>query len=264
MKQKEKKIGKRIINYPFIIIVVGLFLSIVTIVNAVPQGLTDVINIENSTKGSTAGLMVNESQGGGYIYTMNITGVSQNSRWKAYVGNVSGKLTLDDSTGSTIYDWTLTTVTTGRLFATRNDATPSWTNVNCTWTFTADYDTNNRSIEELENNALSHTSVDDNISATFAIINNSQFNVGSITIAENTCYTIHTYVNATTYADKKQTDRFEEVILYDGTLPIYATLLEQDEEGFDNNTYDFQIILPEDGSSDFASSTAYYFFLELD
>ena len=43
---------------------------------------------------------------------------------------------------------------------------------------------------------------------------------------------------------------------------VYATILEQDAQGFDNNQYDFQMIVPEVGLT-WSSSTAYYFYVEL-
>ena len=47
----------------------------------------------------------NRSDAGGTITTMVLSAVQQNDKWKAYVGNVSGSLTLDDSNGYTIYRW---------------------------------------------------------------------------------------------------------------------------------------------------------------
>ena len=44
---------------------------------------------------------------------------------------------------------------------------------------------------------------------------------------------------------------------------IYASKIETDETGFDSLTYDFQMLVPEDGTTGFASSTAYYFYVEL-
>jgi len=35
--------------------------------------------------------------------------------------------------------------------------------------------------------------------------------------------------------------------------------MEQDLKGYNNETYDFQLIVPEDGSNGFTGSTSYYF-----
>jgi hypothetical protein len=62
---------------------------------------------------------------------------------------------------------------------------------------------------------------------------------------------------------------FEEIALYDGATEagggniIYASILEEDVAGYDGATYDFQMIVPENGLSTFSSRTAYYLYVEL-
>ena len=82
-------------------------------------------------------------------------------------------------------------------------------------------------------------------------------------------------------------DDFEEVLLYDGGYQgsnvsngginqtnntnfkniVYASIIEEDAHGYrgnaDNQTYDFQMLLPEVGLSSWTSSTPYYFYVEL-
>ena len=241
----------------------ALLLSAI-IVYSTPFGAT-ITYISNETKQATNGTIANFTDGdetsGGYIFYTNISGVQQNPRWKAFVGNASGKLTLDDASSNTIYDWTLTGSPTGQIYATRDSGSINWTGIRCAY----------RNITELENINMSLTSKNDNITTTFSVTNNTAFTVGTVTIAENTCNTTHLYVN-----DTAQTDNtFQEVLLYDGpptqlmneTLPstsmIYAVTLESDIYGFDTQTYDFQMIVPEIGLSTWTSSTAYYFFIEL-
>jgi hypothetical protein len=197
---------------------------------------------------------------GGSITTMKLNATSQNLRWKAFVGNVEGTLTLDDGSGYTIFDWGTSTVG-GVVYATRSSAAVNWDRLNCTWWITGD--TTNRSVEEYENQEMNHTSIADNLTATFAQRDHSSFYVHHRQIQEDSCYAIHTYVN-----DTPQSTDFEEVLLYDGTnltdgSIVYATILEQDKQGFDNESYDFQMIVPENGAQGFKSSTAYYFYAEL-
>jgi hypothetical protein len=52
--------------------------------------------------------------------------------------------------------------------------------------------------------------------------------------------------------------------LYDSTSIIYATILENDLAGYDGQTYDFQMLVPENGSQGFTGATAYYLYVELD
>jgi hypothetical protein len=236
-----------------------------------PQGPSDITDITNETKGDTAGTERNETEGAGYIYTIAITTTSQNQRWKAYVGNVTGTLTLDNAAGSTIYDWTLSSSIAGRLYATRTSTTPSWTTINCTWAFASGlYDagnaneTENRSIEEDENIELNQLRADDNITTTFNETNHTSFWVGDTQIPENYCYNTNTYINETRHGGDQYADTYDEIILFDGTLPIYTTKLENDHIAYNETyTYDFQILLPEDGTEGFQSSTAYWFYVEL-
>ncbi len=229
-----------------------IFISLSFISLAVPQGITEIINIENRTESASAGLEINTS--GGTISLINITGVSQNLRWKAYVGNVTGKLTLDDSTGSTIYDWTMSSLT-GEIYATRTSNIPSWSTIKCA----------NTTILENENLLLNHTSSDDNITKTFEGVTHNSFYVGSILIPNNECPTTNTYVNSAA-----QDQNFEEIVLYDGpneTIEsgnvIYASIINASTTGYNNEIYDFQMILPEVGLTSWESSTAYYFYAEL-
>lgn len=217
----------------------------VHLASAVPVGPTVVFNSsETSTPASAA--MINTT--GGSITTVVLNATSQNLRWKAYVGNVSGRLTLDDAGQSTIFDWTLAAVV-GEVYATRSSDTISWAYVNCS----------NQSAIAGEEVALNHeNNPDDNISATFSTQIHDDFYVGSRLINQNTCYSLHPYIN-----DSSQSDYFEEILLDDGTNIVYASILEQDMFGFDNRTYDFQMIVPEDGSPGFSGSTGYYFYVEL-
>lgn len=216
---------------------------------AIPLAASDVVVAANETiNSSSGGTVVNIS--GGYIATVNVTAVTQNPRWKGIVGNVTGSFTLDDAAGSTLYEWSSTSVS-GEVYAARNGSSISWTSVNCS----------NVTWMEQENYRLNHTNSDDNITATFDATDNTQFFLGSTLIAANTCPTINTFVSDAAPVG----DEFEEVILYDsaGQNAIFATIMEQDQTGFDDSTYDFQMIVPEIGYAGFDGATAYYLFVEL-
>jgi hypothetical protein len=250
MKEKSKRrLG--------IVIIVAIFLLAVVKVMAVPTSPT-ITTISNSTKGSSSGQIVNSSgndtqypnKAGGFIFTINLEGISQNNRWKAYVGNVSGKLTLDDANDYTIYDWTMTTSISGEVYATRTSGSINWASINCSNTTTL-------SAEEI---AMNHTSnPSDNITRTFNETSHNEFYVGDIRIPVSQCPSTNLYVNDT----RGISDDFEEIVLYDGTNIVYSTIMEQDTRGYSNATYDFQMILPEMGTSGWSSSTPYYFFVEL-
>ncbi len=247
MHKKEKKI---ILSG---ILLIGVFLTLIFIfsnelVSADPEGPSSVISVWNSTKNATSSAMVNIS--GGQIAALNLTISSQNTHWKAFVGWVSGAFTLDDASGSTIYDWKLST-TTGRVYTTRDSSTVEWNLLQC-----ANTETN----LEAENVAMFHNRTSDNITATFSHPGtHSAFWVAGRNIGANTCPTLNTYVN-----DLSQDDDFEEMALYDGTSIIYATILEDNLVGYDGQPYDFQMLVPENGSQGFTGATPYYLYVELD
>ena len=229
-----------------------IFLSLVY---AAPVGPSATL-VESRTRAIPGNATINESTGGGYIYVHTFDVLEQNKRWKAYVGNVTGSLTLDDASGYTIYDWDLGTVT-GEVYATRDIDTVNWTGITCA----------NISHLTDEDSAMSHTRID-SINNTFngSSKNHPAFLVGPIDIPQDDCYSILTYVNDTA---QSTTEYFPEIVLYDNDSKIvYATKMENNLPGFDgannsvNNTYDFQILVPENGQSS-SSSIAYYFYVEL-
>ena len=263
MKAKQNlKIEMLILLSLFFILIFSL------IANSTPAGVT-ITTLSNSTGVVTNGTKVNNTGGtgttaGAYIFTINVSGVQQDVRWKGYVGNVSGKLTLDDASSFTIYDWSLTSFS-GEIYATRQSGAINWTNIRCAYF----------NITEEENERLNHTNGADNITATFDGTDNKAMTVGTTTISANTCPTTNIYENDT----KDLSDNFEEIVLYDGmatynrTIPhnddyfnnvVYAQNLEGDFSGYaTGQTYDFQLVVPEVGLATWASATAYYFYIEL-
>jgi hypothetical protein len=238
-KQKETKTK-------IAIVATLLFLTIffTSFVIATPTGPSDINVTANETKATTAGQMINIS--GGIISKINITASVQNPHWKAFVGWIDGKFTLDDSSGSTIYDWTLTTVG-GEVYATRASGIANWGTISCA----------DATEITAEDTALDHAG-EDNITSTFTPASNAQtFVVAGTTIPAGTCSATNTYVGGA------KTAVFEEVILHDTSDIIFATILEEDEEGFDGTDYDFQMLVPENANSSWTSSTAYYLYVEL-
>jgi hypothetical protein len=223
-----------------ILLLSGIYLS------AAPDG-PSLVSVSNETKGTTSAAFFNIS--GGYISALNLTANVQNIRWKAFVGWVNGEFTLDDQGGATIYDWSLST-TTGRVYSTRDSSTIEWSSIQCA----------NRSTNlEAENVAMFHNSTQDNITKTFQYGTHNPFWVAGIPIGSDTCPTLNTYVG-----NASQDDDFEEMALYDSTSIIYATILENDLAGYDGQTYDFQMLVPENGSQGFKGATPYYLYVELD
>lgn len=248
---KIKKKGQKVKAELFIVLSLVVFFVFLGYVMADPEGPDDVTVLSNETKSTVGQKEVNIS--GGRIATLNLTATTQNTRWKGFVGYMVGTFTLDDASGSTLYDWTLASVD-GEVFATRNSSTVTWSNIKCA----------NTTILENENVEMNHTNSQDNITATFDDTTHSAFTVAGNSISADSCPTLNTYVN-----NASQDTSFEEVALWDGindTITanvVYSTILENDVTGFDNNAYDFQMVVPEIGLDTFTGSTAYYVYVEL-
>jgi hypothetical protein len=264
----------------FLILTLSATLSLLfTLVHAAPIGPTITV-LGNTTKVVTGTTKVNSTNGtefvnqtpGGFIFTLDVESRQQNSRWKAYVGNVTGTLALDDASENTIFQWSLTTVT-GEIYATRASGSVNWSGINCTWIYEGSTSAvaSTRSAEEAENAALSHTNKDDNITATFDKTNHSSIDIGGRIIGKDECFSVQTWQNDAeqVFPDSDEAN-FTQVILYDGAFDttngniVYTTKIEDDITGYDSSeTYDFQMLLPENGASGFSGSTAYYFYVEL-
>ena len=251
MKTQKKLVG---IFLGIALFMAVLLLITVEAVDPVPPNSIDILR--NVTKNTTGAQFINIS--GGRIAHIDINATIQNPRWKAFVGNVTGKFTLMDPEGETVFDWTISSIT-GRIYATANDTALSWSTVNCS----------NVTSLEWENDKFNHTRADDNITITFNATFNSTdnktysgshnpFYVGGIYMDASTCPTLNTYESS----NPQDTD-FEEVALYDGNNMIYASILEDDEAGYSGDTFDFQMIVPEIALPGYSSSTAYYIYVEI-
>ncbi|MBU1959559.1 hypothetical protein KJ680_14245, partial [bacterium] len=65
----------------------------------------------------------------GNITELSINATSATKSWQGYYGNISGKLTLDDSTNNTLYDWT-DLEPRGEIFASINSSV-NWPTIRC-------------------------------------------------------------------------------------------------------------------------------------
>ncbi|MBR9692788.1 hypothetical protein GOV07_02535 [Candidatus Woesearchaeota archaeon] len=216
-----------------------------------PAGAT-VINISTETVG--IGNPGNRSDPGGTITTITLNAVQQNLRWKAYVGNVSGYLTLDDSSGNTIYDWTFTTAINGQVYVSRYDNL-TFIGAQCA----------NQTIITAEDtfNNVTIFAAGDTINHTFNYTLHKGFTVTSSTqIANDTCPTTYTYINDSSQGNNAS-NPFQETLLQDpNDYLMYVTLIEDNVAGYDlARNFDFQLLVAE--SDQKATPTTYYFYTNL-
>ena len=250
MNPKNKNIisatKKTSIIFLLVIILALVFFSNKTPVVAIPQGATIT---SSQTENASVKQADSHTATGGSFTTLVLNVTSQTSKWKAYVGNITGKLTLDNSNNFTIYDWALTTLQ-GEVYVSRNDSV-TFGSLTCA---------NDGNISAEENYLNINSSSDDSISNTFNQTVHKSFVVGGTgTIQNSSCYAIATYVNDTSQpSDEGAT--FQEVLLSDGNDLVFTAILEDNQQGFDLGSYDFQLIVPDDPSG---TSTTYYFYAEL-
>ena len=231
----------------FFIGLVGL-LMLSRLVFALPSA-PGINYISNSS--AVSGLQNRSADAKGTITTVTLSANQQDYKWKAYVGNVTGKVALDDANGKSIYDWDLGTSSGGEVYVSRH-SNINWGSIGCA----------NQASIDAEHVALGISgSAADSINATFNYTTHKPMTVGTNPVLNN-CYSSATYIN-----DIRQTMNsaafFQEVLLRDTTTGnmVYSTFIESAHTGFDNNPHDFQLLVAENESA--TVPTNYYFWVEL-
>lgn len=241
----EAKIKMR--NTKLLLVFLLVVSSFAIWVHADPTGTSITYNFTDYGSTSTP---ANRIDPGGSITTIVLNAIQQNTKWKAYIGNITGSLTLDDSLGNTIFDWTLTaSEITGEVYASRASAI-TWANIACV----------TPAIITAEQSALGFTASSvDNITNTFNETTHQAMITAGVTIPANTCRSTATYINST--KQSQGSAYFQELLLTDTSNLVYATFINQDLIGYDNSSsVDFQMILADDPS---VVSTTYYFYAEI-
>lgn len=230
-----------------VLVLLSILSSISLVVHALPVGPTILFNAtDNATPRAAAQI----TTAGGSFTTLSLNVTSQTPRWKAYVGNVTGKLMLADANNKSIFDWTVTSVT-GEVYATRASSV-SWSGIACV----------NSSVLSTEEIGLNMSeSLPDTINRTFSSTVHKTFYVGTVRVQNSSCRSLATYVNGTAQTMTENAS-FQEIMLRDSASnAVYATLINQNATGFNNQKYDFQMIVPENEFQDIP--TTYYMYVEL-
>jgi hypothetical protein len=249
---KPKRSEEKATIFSFALMLALFLLLVVRSIEAVPEG-AGITYLSNSTKNATSPDSRLDNKG--TITVIHASTISQDMKWKAYVGNVSATLVLKDAQDYSIYEWTTLGGLTGRLFITRNSSV-NWASMACA----------NQSIMQEEQTMLNISgSVSDSINNTFRASSHKDFWVGTtVHILNSTCPSINTWVNNTAQATS-ESSLFQEVLLTDGRSMVYTTLMESDASSYrsDNvTTYDFQAIVAEGGIPSVGPFT-YYFYIEV-
>ncbi len=244
-KTRQRDIAIMLLTIVVAVTVMSLFVS------GDPTG-AQLTNISTSTKTASNPDFGNHSKGA--INTINLGATQQNSKWKAYVGNVTSSFVLDDADDYSIYQWDITSFT-GEVYMTRN-STITWSNIDCATSPN----------KELEDTVIGHTvTSEDSVNSTFTSLAHKGFYVGSKQILQDNCFSIALNINDSAQTPSA-TQPFTEVLLWDSDgKMIYTTFVEQDLSGYRNDTedttFDFQAIVP--AGIPGTPSYTYYFYLEL-
>ncbi|MFH0869568.1 MAG: hypothetical protein V1866_00745 [archaeon] len=233
----------------------SLYFALVGLSKAVPTGLIPSFIASDSGPTTDAG---SRADLGGTINTLSLDVVSQDQSWKAYVGNITGKMVLRNVNGISIYEWNInSSALAGYIFVSRNGSV-NWTLIRCA----------NSSIIWDEQLVLSMGgSSADNLNNTFNFTRHRamSFTGGISPVNANTCPSTATYVNGSMQGSM-DTAAFQEILLTDTTNLVYGTFIDQNSMGFDNNAsitkeYDFQFIVGENRSASIGNT--YYFYAEI-
>ena len=246
-KSRETYKGHRIA----VILIAAIFISSLSVLflveAATPEG-PSITYINNTSKTVTPATLRAGDQKG-TITTLNLNAQQQNDHWKAYIGNVTGKLVLQDAQGYNIYDWTLNTNFSGNIYTTRVNNVV-WSNVACA----------NTSTIAGEETFLNETSgAADTIANTFNSTGEAAFLAAGVSLSG--CQYTATYINSTSQT-QNATAKFQEMLLQDNTTLIYTTRIENNQMGYNpNSTFDFQMLVADSASP--GITLPYYFYIEI-
>ncbi|HIH23979.1 TPA: hypothetical protein HA251_03000 [Candidatus Woesearchaeota archaeon] len=244
--QESASVRKTCMTLITIIFMLGVAMLHAGFASGEPAG---VIVVSNTTVTPAQQPAATITTTGGSFTTMLLNATTQTMRWKAYVGNVTGTFKLQDASNFTLYDWAITTVA-GEIYASRNN-TINWADIRCAVNSTL-------GAEQTQLNIT--TSKDDSINRTFNASVHRSFYVGTKLITNSSCRAIATFVNGTRQTASESAS-FQEVLLDDTQRIVYTTLLENKARGYNNQSFDFQMIVAESDIN--PTPSPYYFWAEL-
>jgi hypothetical protein len=243
-------------------LVVLMAIAAIAIADAdVPYG-PDTITTIRSERGNLSGIAAKgASAQGGNVTELVINTTVLTKRWQGYFGNLTGEISLEDAAGNTFYSWPQGDISVvGEVYAA-NETVSDWLLVKCVnesfqgkgfdCTGEGESCLNMSAIES----AFGFNPADkDGVNETFAFTE-------EIVVGSRSLNCPATYI----YTDSAQTEgSWNETLLTvnntNNTL-IFASEVMTDGTGFDGNTWDFQIMVLDNG--DVEAPTSYQFYVEL-
>src|SRR3989338_8064271 len=110
------------------IIFAAVALLLVSLAYADPQGPTNIARGSSERAPSNAPTQVQAEAGN--VTSLQIVATKITSRWQGFYGNITGNITLSDSSSNSMYNW-METAPRGEIYAVNSSATPVWGEVFC-------------------------------------------------------------------------------------------------------------------------------------
>ncbi len=215
-----------------ILLALAVFLMLLGTASAAVNNATVSVGSESSYNSAVSAGSSSVTAGG--TAEANVTSTQSTSRWAGFYGSINGKIVLADATSHWFKNWTVSDVSGAYVYGSTASNPDFSTLAAATATDMPTW--------------LNTTDAADNFQNTFGASESATFNGQAVTAS----YT-ETYNNA-------GTETFKTYALKDGGSDlIWAALAQNDATGYNGNTVDYQLLVPVNG----ATSTAYYFFLEL-
>ena len=231
------------------------------------------LTVESSTRATPDSPQSVEAIAGN-VTELNIEGFSTTQSWQGYFGNVSGTIMLADSSDSVMYNWSLASPQ-GEIYASTNDSV-SWSDIQCL-NFTSDgtyasesgnggttsqHGTNLTQLETLFGIEFDDV---DGVNETFNLIGpgtHDLFYTNNLEFSEGECRNTRIFDSSGSGVN----DNFEEVLMYDPVTRsiIFTSIIDENINGFDGTTHDFEMLVLEDGHETDVDTTTYYFYVELE
>jgi hypothetical protein len=259
----------------------SLIFSIAIVLAITLGSVSASISGANVSQASTSTVAANTNPDFDWAYAGNVSeitvdGFSTTQAWQGYFGNVSGVVQLADGNGKVMYNWSLASPT-GEVYASTNN-TVYWQYLQCfNFTATGSHDvtndkaafaggqsqngTNLTALEVRFNMSLEDV---DGINETFIYrggTGHAAFQANSLSFSAGECPSTRVFDNVG-YGVQGE---FEEALMWEpeSSAVIFASLLEQDNTGFDAGTHDFEMLVPENGHLGDTTPIRYYFYLEI-
>lgn len=227
-----------------VLVVCMLMASMSFFVIATPNGV--VITPGTSTGKGTNPAGQDTNAIAGNVTELTIDSNTTTQSWQGYYGNISGSVGLKDSSDNVMYNWTLNNE--GEIYAS-NASSLEWDGIQC-------YDEPNN-MTFFENMFGIGITDPDGLNETFDLNNHAGFYTNSIQFTSGEC-------NSTKLFNSAGVGTFDEVLLTDGPNIIFASLINNDADGFDGIPHDFEMLVLEDGHGTDTTTTTYYFWAELE